>query len=77
MGLVSINHTSFTVSDAAAIAAWYCEMLDFTIVSVDTRPQDYSEKVTAFPEPTFASSTSWAGATTSSWSNTWARRGSG
>ena len=49
MGLVSINHTSFTVSDAAAIAAWYCEMLDFTIVSVDTRPQDYSEKVTGIP----------------------------
>ena len=46
MGLVSINHTSFTVSDAAAIAEWYCEMLDFTIVSVETRPQDYSEKVT-------------------------------
>ena len=49
MGLVSINHTSFTVSDAVAIAAWYCEMLDFTIVSVDTRPQDYSEKVTGIP----------------------------
>ena len=49
MGLVSINHTSFTVSDAAAIAEWYCEMLDFTIVSVDTRPQDYSEKVTGIP----------------------------
>ncbi len=49
MGLVSINHTSFTVSDAAAIAAWYCEMLDFTIVSVDTRPKDYSEKVTGIP----------------------------
>ena len=38
MGLVSINHTSFTVSDARAIAEWYCETLDFTIVSVDTRP---------------------------------------
>ncbi len=49
MGLVSINHTSFTVSDTAAIAEWYCEMLDFTIVSVDTRPQDYSEKVTGIP----------------------------
>ena len=49
MGLVSINHTSFTVSDAAAIAEWYCEMLDFSIVSVDTRPQDYSEKVTGIP----------------------------
>ena len=49
MGLVSINHTSFTVSDAAAIAEWYCEMLDFTIVSVDIRPQDYSEKVTGIP----------------------------
>ena len=49
MGLVSINHTSFTVSNAAAIAEWYCEMLDFTIVSVDTRPQDYSEKVTGIP----------------------------
>ena len=46
MGLVSINHTSFTVSNALAIAEWYCEMLDFTIVSVDTRPKDYSEKVT-------------------------------
>ena len=49
MGLVSINHTSFTVSDAAVIAEWYCEMLDFTIVSVDIRPQDYSEKVTGIP----------------------------
>ena len=49
MGLVSINHTSFTVSDAVSIAEWYCEMLDFTIVSVDTRPQDYSEKVTGIP----------------------------
>ncbi len=49
MGLISINHTSFTASDAEAIARWYCEMLDFTIVSVDTRPQNYSEKVTGIP----------------------------
>ncbi len=49
MGLVSINHTSFTVSDASAIAKWYCEMLGFTIVSDETRPQDYSEKVTGIP----------------------------
>ena len=46
MGLLSINHTSFTVSDALAIAGWYCETLDFTILSDETRPQDYSEKVT-------------------------------
>ena len=46
MGLVSINHTSFTVSDARAIAQWYCETLDFTILSDETRPRDYSEKVT-------------------------------
>ena len=77
MGLVSINHTSFTVSDAAAIAEWYCEMLDFTIVSVDTRPQDYSEKVTGIPGADLRIVYIWAVATTSSWSNTWARRGSG
>lgn len=46
MGLTSINHTSFTVSNASAIAEWYCEMLDFTILSDETRPQDYSEAVT-------------------------------
>ena len=46
MGLVSINHTSFTVSNAKAIAEWYREILDFTILSDETRPRDYSEKVT-------------------------------
>ena len=46
MGLTSINHTSFTVSNAKAIAEWYREILDFTILSDETRPRDYSEKVT-------------------------------
>ncbi len=49
MGLKSINHTSFTVSDAGAVARWYCEMLDFVVVSDERRPQDYSEKVTGIP----------------------------
>ncbi len=46
MGLLSINHTSFTVSDAEAVAGWYCEMLGFSVVSDEVRPRDYSEKVT-------------------------------
>ena len=49
MGLIEINHTSFTVADAPAAAKWYCEKLGFEVMSDMRRPADYCEAVTGIP----------------------------
>ncbi|MDA1000718.1 MAG: VOC family protein [bacterium] len=49
MALLSINHTSFTVADAGALAEWYCDRLGFEVAVDARRPQDYTEKVTGIP----------------------------
>jgi len=49
MGLIEINHTSFTVADVEAAAKWYCEKLGFEVMSDMRRPADYCEAVTGIP----------------------------
>ncbi len=49
MGLVEINHTSFTVADVEAAAKWYCDKLGFEVMSDLHRPRDYCEAVTGIP----------------------------
>lgn len=49
MGLVEINHTSFTVADVEAAAKWYCDVLGFEVMSNARRTQEFSEKVTGIP----------------------------
>ena len=49
MGLLEINHTSFTVADVEASANWYCDKLGFEVMSNATRAKDFSEKVTGIP----------------------------
>jgi catechol 2,3-dioxygenase-like lactoylglutathione lyase family enzyme len=49
MGLVEINHTSFTVADVKAAAKWYCDVLGFEMMSDMHRPADYCEAVTGIP----------------------------
>ncbi|HJP13894.1 MAG: VOC family protein [Nitrospinota bacterium] len=49
MGLIEINHTSFTVADVDAAAKWYCENLGFEVMSDMHRPQGYCEAVTGIP----------------------------
>ncbi len=46
MGLQSVTHTSFTVSDVEAAAKWYCEMLGFEVVLDMKRPKHYIEVLT-------------------------------
>jgi catechol 2,3-dioxygenase-like lactoylglutathione lyase family enzyme len=49
MGLVEINHTSFTVADVEATAKWYCDRLGFEMMSDMHRPAEYCEAVTGIP----------------------------
>ncbi len=49
MGLLEINHTSFTVADVEASAKWYCDVLGFEVMSNATRAKDFSEQVTGIP----------------------------
>lgn len=49
MGLMEINHTSFTVADVEAAAKWYCDMLGFEVMSNAKRGQKFSEEVTGIP----------------------------
>lgn len=49
MGLVEINHTSFTVADVDASAKWYCDVLGFEVMSDATRSREFTEKVTGIP----------------------------
>ncbi|HBK80820.1 MAG TPA: bleomycin resistance protein, partial [Nitrospinae bacterium] len=49
MGLVEINHTSFTVADVEAAAKWYCDHLGFEVMSDMHRPAEYCEAVTGIP----------------------------
>ena len=49
MGLVEINHTSFTVADVEAAAKWYCDRLGFEVMSDMHRPAEYCEAVTGIP----------------------------
>ena len=47
--LKSVNHTSFTVSDAERSAKFYTEMLGMKLISLEERPQEFCEKVTGIP----------------------------
>ena len=49
MGLLEVNHTSFTVGDVEAASKWYCEYLGFEVMSESHRPSDYCEAVTGIP----------------------------
>lgn len=47
--LKSVNHTSFTVSDADRSVKFYTELLGMKLISLDERPQEFCEKVTGIP----------------------------
>lgn len=49
MGLLEVNHTSFTVRDVEAAAKWYCKYLGFEVMSESHRPVDYCQAVTGIP----------------------------
>jgi catechol 2,3-dioxygenase-like lactoylglutathione lyase family enzyme len=47
--LKSVNHTSFTVSDAERSVKFYTELLGMKLISLEERPQEFCEKVTGIP----------------------------